>query len=345
MPLSPPPSRARGCRSGGCARWGWRPGSRRRRRRSAASWSEGARSAEPAHQPGHVLRQSVSTCRTESRCQPLASREVRQVPVPALRQLPVPACGVELVGRSRCFACYSLDPGEPGVAQRLARLRRRRGSVLYTPSGGGTWRPRASRSCAMARRISSSPRGSPWAAEVSWRLATTRRRASWATAGTCPRRRRQRPGHAPPGLRTFHKTTGPADAAHRPIATIAGARPTSRTPRRPRRAPREEEIRLAKRNYGWPEDAKFPRPRRRVPALSATRSAARARRCATPGSPGSRSTRRSTSTWPTSSTACSTGSCRRLGQGPAELPRDAKGLASRDSSGKVLNTLAKTCPG
>ena len=108
----------------------------------------------------------------------------------------------------------------------------------------------------------------------------------------------------------------------------------------------EEEIRLTKRFYGWPEDAKFLVPdgvlralreRHRASAASELRDGLdRAVRATTRGS---------TPTWPTSSTGCSTASCPTAGTRTCPtFPADAKGMAGRDASGKVLNALAKNVP-
>ncbi len=106
----------------------------------------------------------------------------------------------------------------------------------------------------------------------------------------------------------------------------------------------EEEVRLTKRAYGWPEDAQFlvpdgggaplrgghrrarpagprglERPVRHLPdALSGTRG--RGRPHAAPGAP------------------------RGLGPEPAVFPADPKGIAGRDASGQVLNDLAQNVP-
>ncbi len=74
-----------------------------------------------------------------------------------------------------------------------------------------------------------------------------------------PGRRRQRPGDARPRpSQSFRTTSDRPDAASSSTATSAAARRTSRTPARAHGEPLgEEEIRLAKRNYGWPEDAQF----------------------------------------------------------------------------------------
>ena len=104
----------------------------------------------------------------------------------------------------------------------------------------------------------------------------------------------------------------------------------------------EEEIRLAKRFYGWPEDAKFLVPdgvREHFAAGIGARGAKlRGEWMALLRGLQARSTRRK----PTRSTACSTGSFPRAGtKGIPAFPADAKGLAGRDASAKVLNAVAQ----
>ena len=138
-------------------------------------------------------------------------------------------------------------------------------------------------------------------------------------------------------------TTRPADADHRRQPHRLRRAATSRTPSAAHGEPLgEEEIRLTKRNYGWPEDAQVPRPRRRARALPPPASA-RAARGAARGVDGAvrRVQRRSTPSSPTSSCAMQQ---RELpdgwDEGAPTFPADAKGVATRDSSGKVLNALA-----
>ena len=107
----------------------------------------------------------------------------------------------------------------------------------------------------------------------------------------------------------------------------------------------EEEIRLAKRSYGWPEDAKFLVPDgvrehfhdgmgRRGRSLARSLE----RRCSTP----------TAASIPISPIELERMQRRELPEGwDADLPvfaADAKGLASRDSSGKVLNAIAPHYP-
>ena len=107
----------------------------------------------------------------------------------------------------------------------------------------------------------------------------------------------------------------------------------------------EEEIRLTKQNYGWPEDAKFLVPdgvcehfqhgigKRGGDAPRSVDGEVRA------------TTRPSIPSWPISSIACSTASCPTAGTRTCRrFPADAKGMAGRDASGKVLNALAKNVP-
>ena len=107
----------------------------------------------------------------------------------------------------------------------------------------------------------------------------------------------------------------------------------------------DEEIRAAKRFYGWPEDAKFLVPdgvREHFAAGIGARGAAAARRR---GWRGSRPTRRSIPARPTRSFACSTGSCPTGGRRRSRhFPPIAKGLAGRDASAKVLNAVAQRIP-
>ena len=107
----------------------------------------------------------------------------------------------------------------------------------------------------------------------------------------------------------------------------------------------EEEIRLTKRNYGWPEDAKFYVPdgvydhfreRHRQARQGAARRLVR---------PGARVPGEVSGAGGPSSIACMH---RQLPEGwDKDLPTfaaDAKGMATRDASGKVLNALGKNVP-
>ena len=75
----------------------------------------------------------------------------------------------------------------------------------------------------------------------------------------------------------------------------------------------EEEVRLAKRAYGWPEDAKFLVPDGVREHFQRGHGRARPASCATPGWRASRNTRPNTRTWPISSTACCIASFRKAG--------------------------------
>ena len=106
----------------------------------------------------------------------------------------------------------------------------------------------------------------------------------------------------------------------------------------------EEEIRLAKRNYGWPEDAKFLVP-----------DEVRQHFAAGIGKRGDEAHRQWTelfssyrSKFPELATEVDQMQRREL---PAEwdrdlpvFPADSKGIAGREASGKVLNTLAQNIP-
>ena len=107
----------------------------------------------------------------------------------------------------------------------------------------------------------------------------------------------------------------------------------------------EEEIRLDQAELRLARGRQVPRPRRRLRALPARASASAARSCATPGSTGSSSTRPSIPSWPTSSTGCSTASSPTAGTRTCPpSPPTPRGWPTRDSSGKVLNALAKNVP-
>ena len=118
------------------------------------------------------------------------------------------------------------------------------------------------------------------------------------------------------------------------------------TQRRPRRAARRGgDPARPSEIYGWPEDAKFLVPDGVYEHFQRGHRRARQGSCATPGSTASSEYKASIPTWPTSSTGCSTA---QLPDGWDKdlptFPADAKGMATRDSSGKVLNALAKNVP-
>src|SRR5208337_3668529 len=92
----------------------------------------------------------------------------------------------------------------------------------------------------------------------------------------------------------------------------------------------EDEIRLAKRNYGWPEDKKFT-CQRAFTTTSVKASEHAARSCGMRGSVAYRNMAGFTPTLPTNFSACNTVSFRRVGTGtcPTSLPiRKVWGLAS-----------------
>ena len=97
----------------------------------------------------------------------------------------------------------------------------------------------------------------------------------------------------------------------------------------------EEEIRLTKRNYGWPEDAKFLVPdgvHEHFRGGIGTRGQelrdawwTQVRRVPDASIPS----------WPTMATACSAASCPRAGnESLPTFPADAKGMATRDASAR-----------
>ncbi|MBM4245081.1 MAG: transketolase [Deltaproteobacteria bacterium] len=106
----------------------------------------------------------------------------------------------------------------------------------------------------------------------------------------------------------------------------------------------EEEIRAAKRNYGWPEDAQFLVP----PGVRETFARGVGKRGRALRTEWMASFRRYRKEHPELADQLDRMQHRRLPDGwDADLPvfpADAKGLASRDSSGKVLNALATRLP-
>ena len=98
----------------------------------------------------------------------------------------------------------------------------------------------------------------------------------------------------------------------------------------------EEEIRLTKRHYGWPEDAQVPRARRRARALRGGHRRARRRSCATPGWRKFEEYQRAVSRAgrPALPDAAPR-AARRLGHGPADVPgrRQGPGDARRLGQG------------
>jgi transketolase len=106
----------------------------------------------------------------------------------------------------------------------------------------------------------------------------------------------------------------------------------------------EEEIRLAKRSYGWPEDAKFLVPggvydhvrtavgERMAPLLSHWSEGMTAYRADHQSLSDALERMRDR------------GLPEDWAEGLPSFPADAKGLATRESSGKVLNAIARRCP-
>ncbi len=107
----------------------------------------------------------------------------------------------------------------------------------------------------------------------------------------------------------------------------------------------DDEVRLAKRSYGWPEDAQFLVPdgvREHFAAGIGARGAAAPEQL--DGTLRGLSRQVSPSSRPRSS-RCSGASCRPGGTANLPVfPADAKGIAGRDASGKVLNVLAQNIP-
>ncbi|MDB5576791.1 MAG: transketolase [Bradyrhizobium sp.] len=106
----------------------------------------------------------------------------------------------------------------------------------------------------------------------------------------------------------------------------------------------EEEIRLAKRNYGWPEDAKFLVP----DGVRAHFDAGIGKRGAELRTAWASLFQKYRGAYPKLADQIDCMQRRNLPAGwDADIPKfpaDAKGIASRDSSGKVLNAIAKRVP-
>ena len=143
----------------------------------------------------------------------------------------------------------------------------------------------------------------------------------------------------------FRETEGPADADH------------PRQPHRLRLAAQvdtaaahgeplgEEEVRLTKRAYGWPEDAQFLVPDGVLRAFRRRHRRARRGGAAALGRALRRLPHAVSRSSPPRSTRCSGASCptgwdRNL----PSFPADPKGIAGRDASGEVLNVLAQNIP-
>ena len=107
----------------------------------------------------------------------------------------------------------------------------------------------------------------------------------------------------------------------------------------------EEEVRLVKKFYGWPEDAKFLVP---DGVLENFRNGIgkRGRRIAPEvGSPVQRIRKKVSPTRRPDQSACSIANCPTgWDKNLPTFPADAKGVATRESSGKVLNVVAENVP-
>ena len=107
----------------------------------------------------------------------------------------------------------------------------------------------------------------------------------------------------------------------------------------------EEEVRLTKRAYGWPEDAQVPGPGRRLRALRGRDRRARREARAAKWTELFAAYR---AKYPELATEIDQMQRRELPAGwdrnlPV-FPADAKGIAGREASGKVLNVLAQNIP-
>ena len=107
----------------------------------------------------------------------------------------------------------------------------------------------------------------------------------------------------------------------------------------------DDEVRLTKRAYGWPEDAKFLVPDGVMRAFRRRHRRARRRSARRAGRRSSPTTGSNSPSLPPRSTRCSGASCppgwdRNL----PSFTADPKGIAGRDASGEVLNVLAQNIP-
>ena len=174
----------------------------------------------------------------------------------------------------------------------------------------------------------------------------TSRRGSWPTAGTsCASATPTTSTASSRRWTVFRKTKG------RPTFIILDSHIGYGSPHKQDTAAAhgeplgEEEVRLTKRAYGWPEDAKFLVPdgvREHFAAGIGARGAQAHRRVdrAVRGLP-----RASIRSSRPRSTRCSGASCRPAGTADLPVfPADPKGIAGRDASGKVLNVLAQNIP-
>ncbi len=105
-----------------------------------------------------------------------------------------------------------------------------------------------------------------------------------------------------------------------------------------------EEVKATKRFYGWPEDAQFLIPKEVAPIWAKPWSAARSWKPSGSAKHTSSGRRRILS-WPSSGTRIMTG---KLPEGWDKdvpvFPADAKGIATREASNKVMNSIAKNLP-
>ena len=107
----------------------------------------------------------------------------------------------------------------------------------------------------------------------------------------------------------------------------------------------EEEVKLAKKIYGWPEDAKFLVPDGVLEHFQEGIGKRGGELRAEVGQAVRRIQRRSFPTWRTRSTACSSANCPTDGTRIfPPFPPMPKGVATRESGGKVLNAIAQNIP-
>ena len=159
------------------------------------------------------------------------------------------------------------------------------------------------------------------------------------------RQRRQRPRPARASLHDLSKHERPAHADHRRQPYRLGCAPQARYERGPRRAARRRRGQAHQACLRLARGRQVLCPRRRLRSLSTRASASAASNFATPGSPTSIATRRNIPTWPTSSIASSTASFPTAGTKTCRsFPPTPRESASRASSGKVLNAIAKNVP-
>ena len=143
----------------------------------------------------------------------------------------------------------------------------------------------------------------------------------------------------------FLKRARPADADHRRQPHRLGRAAQAGHQRRPRRAPGRGRSPADQAQLRLARGRQVPGPRRRLRALPRGHRPARQGSCATPGSPASSGTRPK---HPDLADQLYRMQHRQLPDGwdkdlPA-FPADPKGMATRISSGKVLNAVAKNVP-